>query len=222
MIRQASRHPVREVPMIPSDATAPTRRAAVAVLLAAVATPTAGRAQAGAGGSGSLAYDRMDLSSAEAALRTFLSAYRDGDYVGAFWVLAPEAQDEVARHVAQLNLGRLARLPAQGRMTIMTEMIPPTAEVDQRDYGFMFATIMQVAKRRGILPLNVAGMPDDLPAASLGRQTETNDGFTEIAVTLSAYPAPVVFRFFKARSGRWRLRQIVPPGGDATSLPFGL
>lgn len=211
--------------MIPSDACGPSRRAALAALFAAAAVPTAAIAQAATGGSGSLAYDRMDLSSAEAALRTFLSAYRDGDYVAAFWVLGPETQDEAMRHAAQLNLGRLARLPAQGRMAIMTEMIPPTAEADQRDYGFLFASIMQVAKRRGILPLDVAGLPGDLSATGapgLGRQAETAEGFAEIAVTLRAYPAPVLFRLFKARTGRWRLRQIVPPGGDPTSLPFGL
>lgn len=211
--------------MIPLHRPGSTRRAVVAAALAALAAPRAADAQGLTGNSGSLAYDRLDLSTPEAALRAFLTAYRAGDYVTAFWIFAPGTQDEVFRHAAQMNMGRLARLPAQGRMAIMTEMLPPTAEVDQRDYSFLFANVMQVAKRRGLMPLDVAGLPEDLSAANvpgLGQKTETTDGITEIAVALRAYGAPVVFRLAPGRNGRWRLRQIVPPGGDPASLPFGL
>lgn len=196
------------------------RRAIVAGAIAMLASPALAR-----GVSGSLAYDGLDLASPEAALRAFLTAYRDGDYVTAFWIFTPETQDEVFRHAAQLNMGRLARLPAQGRMAIITEMIPPTAEVDQRDYSFLFANIMQVAKRRGLMPLDIAGLPDDLSPAnvpSLGRRTETTDGVTEIAMPLRTYREPVVFRLVRARTGRWRLKQVLPPGGDPASVPFGL
>jgi hypothetical protein len=210
--------------MVPQDLSQPARRTVLAALASlAVSAPALGQAVPSV--SGSLAYDRLDLSTPDAALRTFLTAYRDGDYVTAFWVFAADTQDEVLRHAAQLNLRRLARMPAQGGMAIMAEMLPPHAELDQRDSTFLFANIMQVAKRRGLLPLDVAGLPQDLSPANvpnLGRRTETTDGTTEIAVTLGAYRAPVVFRFIRARTGRWRLRQIVPPGGDPTSVPFGL
>lgn len=196
------------------------RRAIVAGAIALLASPALAQ-----GMSGSIAYDRLDLASPEAALRAFLTTYRDGDYVTAFWIFTPETQDEVFRHAAQLNMDRLARLPAQGRMAIMTEMIPPTAEVDQRDYSFLFANIMQVAKRHGLMPLDIAGLPDDLSPASvpsLGRRAETRDGVTEIAMPLRAYREPVVFRLVRARTGRWRLKQVLPPGGDPASVPFGL
>jgi hypothetical protein len=209
--------------MVSVDAPDIGRRVLVAGALALLAAPAF--AQGMPGGSGSLAYDRLDLSSPEAALRAFLTAYRDGDYVAAFWIFTADTQDEVFRHAAQLNMDRLARLPAQGRLAIMTEMIPPTAEVDQRDYSFLFANIMQVAKRRGLMPLDITGLPDDLSPAnvpSLGQRTETTDGITEIAMTLRAYREPVVFRLQRARTGRWRLRQVLTPGGDPASRPFGL
>jgi hypothetical protein len=210
--------------MVSVDAPDPRRRAVLAALILLAVTRSAS-SQGLPGSSGSLAYDRLDLSTPDAALRAFLSAYRDGDYVTAFWIFTADTQDEVFRHAAQMNMDRLARLPAQGRMAIMTEMIPPTAEVDQRDYSFLFANIMQVAKRRGLMPLDIAGLPGDLSPAnvpSLGRRTETTDGVTEIAMTLRAYREPVVFRLQRARTGRWRLRQILTPGGDPASVPFGL
>ncbi len=200
-----------------------SRRAIIAALGLAIPAPV--WAQAVPSVSGSLAYDRLSMTTPDAALRTFLTAYRDGDYVTAFWVLAADSQDEVLRHAAQLNMRRIARIPAEGGLAIMTEMNPPPAELDQRDLGFMFAHMMQVAKRRGMLPLDVTGLPQDLSPANvpnLGPRTETTDGVTEIAVTLGAYRGPVIFRLVRGRAGRWRLRQVVPPGGDTTSVPFGL
>ncbi len=210
--------------MVSVDAPDPRRRAVLAALILLAVTRSAS-SQGLTGNSGSLAYDRLDLSTPEAALRAFLTAYRDGDYVTAFWIFTAETQDEVFRHAAQMNMDRLARLPAQGRMAIMTEMIPPTAEVDQRDYSFLFANIMQVAKRRGLMPLDIAGLPDDLAPANvpnLGPRTQTTDGVTEIAMVLRAYREPVVFRLQRARTGRWRLRQVLTLGGDPASVPFGL
>ncbi|WP_439574319.1 hypothetical protein [Phreatobacter sp.] len=212
--------------MVRRDAAMIDRRAMLTASVAfLLVVPGRAPAQGLPGSSGSLAYDRLDLSSPDAALRAFLTAYRDGDFVTAFWIFTPETQDEIARHVATLNLHRLAALPTQNRLAILAEMLPPTADLDQRDLGFMFANIMQVAQRRGMQPLNLTGLPQDLSPANvpdLGRRTETTDGATEVAVTLSAYRGPVVFRLVKARTGRWRLRQVVPPGSDPESTPFGL
>lgn len=197
------------------------------VVLATVLLAMPGRAlgQRPVGSSGSLAFDRLDLSTPDAALRAFLTAYRDGDFVTAFWIFTPETQDEILRQVATFAVDRLARRPGSGRLAILSEMIPATAGMVQRDHSFLFANIMQVARRRGLQPLDLSGLPQDLSAANvpdLGRRTQTTDGVTEIAVVLGAYRGPVVFRMTGPVAGRWRLRQVVPPGGDPTSIPFGL
>lgn len=209
--------------MVPHDAAKLDRRWVLATVL--LALPGQALGQGLTGNSGSLSYDRLDLSTPDSALRAFLTAYRDGDFVTAFWVLAPRTQDEIAGHMAAFNLHLLARLPRPAGVAILSEMLPATADMDQRDLSFLFANIMQVARRRGLQPLDLTGLPQDLSPSNvpdLGRRTQTTDGVTEIAVVLGAYRDPVVFRMIGAGAGRWRLRQVVPPGGDPTSIPFGL
>lgn len=175
--------------------------------------------------SGSHAYDRLDLQSAEAALRTFLSAYRRGDYVAAFWILAPASQAAFYTHLSRFDMRRVARVNAESALMHAAEMIPSPAQMDQTDLSFIFAHAMAVARRLDIMPLNLAGLPEDLSPANVprvGTRNQLADGRVEFSVPLPAYRAPVVFRMVQRAQGRWRLEQVLPPGGVLDSLPFGL
>lgn len=206
------------------------RRALVLALALGAATaggaPLPASAQpAAAPSSGSAAYDRLDLSTAEAALRQFLGAYRRGDYVTAFWIMAPASQQAFQVHLMRFDLSKIARVSAVGAMTHAPEMIPPMNRLEQTDPSFAFAYAMQVARRLDIMPLNLAGMPEDMSPAvvpRLGTRMQLADGQVEIAVPLQAYRAPVVFRMMRSPMGRWRVQQVLPPGGHVESLPFGL
>lgn len=175
--------------------------------------------------SGSAAYDRLDLTTPEAALRQFLGAFRRGDFVTAFWILAPASQQAFQVHLMRFDLSRIARVSVTGAMTHAPEMIPPVARLEQTDPSFAFAHAMQVARRLDIMPLNLAGMPEDMSPAvvpRLGTRVQLADGQVEIAMPLQAYRAPVVFRMVRSPQGRWRVQQVLPPGGHVESLPFGL
>lgn len=196
--------------------------ACVCLAAAPAAAQSSGRA---APSSGSIAYDRLDLKSPESALRTFLTAYRRGDYVTAFWVMTPVSQTAFYTHLARFDLSRVARVPASSAYMHAAEMIPAVSQRDQTDTSFIFAHAMTVARRLDIMPLNLAGMPEDMSPANmprLGNRIQLTDGKVEFSVPLQAYRAPVVFRMAQAANGRWRLEQILPPGGSMESLPFGL
>ncbi|KAF0137451.1 MAG: hypothetical protein FD152_470 [Xanthobacteraceae bacterium] len=175
--------------------------------------------------SGSMAFDRLDLRSPEAALRQFLSAYRRGDYVTAYWIMTPTSQSAFARHLARFEFNRIARLPASSAVLHAAEMMPSVNQMEQTDTSFYFAHAMAVAHRLGVMPLNLSGLPEDVSPTNvprLGNRNQLTDGKVEFAVPLRAYRAPVVFRFVSTQGGRWRLEQILPPGGTVDSLPFGL
>jgi hypothetical protein len=196
--------------------------ALLAAAPAAAQAPAPARASAS---SGSTAYDRLDLRTAESALRTFLTAYRRGDYVTAFWVLTPASQTAFYTHLARFDLSRVARVPASSAFMHAAEMIPAANQVEQTDTSFVFAHAMTVARRLDIMPLNLAGMPEDMSPANmprLGNRIQLTDGKVEFSVPLQAYRAPVVFRMVQGVHGRWRLEQVLPPGGTMDSLPFGL
>lgn len=201
---------------------------ALVLLVSVVAAGPEASAQSGQSAipsSGSAAYDRLDLTTPEAALRQFLGAYRRGDYVTAFWILAPASQQAFQVHLMRFDLSRIARVSVTGAMTHAPEMIPPVNRLEQTDPSFSFAYAMQVARRLDIMPLNLAGMPEDMSPAvvpRLGTRVQLADGQVEIAMPLQAYRAPVVFRMVRSPQGRWRVQQVLPPGGHVESLPFGL
>lgn len=201
---------------------------ALVLLVSVVAAGPGASAQSGQStipSSGSAAYDRLDLTTPEAALRQFLGAYRRGDYVTAFWILAPASQQAFLAHLMRFDLSKIARVSVTGAMTHAPEMIPPVNRLEQTDPSFSFAYAMQVARRLDIMPLNLAGMPEDMSPAvvpRLGTPVQLADGQVEIAMPLQAYRAPVVFRMVRSPQGRWRVQQVLPPGGHVESLPFGL
>lgn len=203
-----------------------TGLACLVVALAALGTPAAAQpVTRTAPSSGSHAYDRLDLQSAEAALRTFLSAYRRGDFVTAFWILAPASQSAFYTHLSRFDMRRVARVKAESALMHAAEMIPSPAQMDQTDISFIFAHAMAVARRLDIMPLNLAGLPEDLSPANVprvGTRNQLADGRVEFSVALPAYRSPVVFRMVQRGPGRWRLEQVLPPGAVLDSLPFGL
>lgn len=175
--------------------------------------------------SGSIAFDRLDLRTPESALRRFLSAYRQGDYVTAYWIMTPASQQAFVRHLSRFEFNRIARLPASSAVLHAAEMMPAVSQMEQTDTSFYFAHAMAVAHRLGVMPLNLSGLPEDVSPTNvprLGSRNQLADGKVEFSVPLRAYRAPVVFRFVSAQGGRWRLEQILPPGGTVDSLPFGL
>jgi len=201
------------------------RGAVTAAVLFAAAPAAAQATSRPVPSSGSVAYDRLDLKTPESALRTFLTAYRRGDFVTAFWVLTPVSQTAFYTHLARFDLSRVARVPASSAYMHAAEMIPAPSQMDQTDISFVFAHAMTVARRLDLMPLNLAGMPEDMSPANmprLGNRIQLTDGKVEFSVPLQAYRSPVVFRMVQAAHGRWRLEQVLPPGGAVDSLPFGL
>jgi len=172
------------------------------------------------------AYEKLDLASPEAAVRTFLNTYRAGDFVTAFWIFTRTTQRAWRYHIDGLDIRQITRgeLPSgQMKIELLKALVPPLEQWEQEEVSFLFASFMQGARRRNILPLDVTGLAPSLTAPLMHKTApQRADGSVDIAVDLPAYPQPVIFRLERSPLGRWRIRQIIPPGGDETSLPFGL
>lgn len=197
----------------------------VAAGIAAAMLPSTGLVAPARSTSGSLAFDRLDLRTPESALRRFLSAYRQGDYVTAYWIMTPSSQQAFVRHLSRFEFNRIARLPASSAVLHAAEMMPAISQMEQTDTSFYFAHAMAVAHRLGVMPLNLTGLPEDVSPTNvprLGSRNQLTDGRVEYSVPLRAYRAPVVFRMVATQGGRWRLEQVLPPGGSVDSIPFGL
>jgi hypothetical protein len=87
------------------------RRLGISALLlaASVAAGTLSPARADSI-SGSIAYDKLNLTTADAALRTFLTAYRQGDFVSVYWIFAPSTQTAWYDHLLTFRMGSLIKI----------------------------------------------------------------------------------------------------------------
>lgn len=194
-----------------------------ALACAALALPLLAPAPAGAQSATLTSYEHLRLGDAESALREFLSAYAKGDFLVAYWILSPEAQAELQRQLAMLNTEAFFRGGIDGGD--LMRVFPAQAEMEQVDFGFLFADMMRFGIARGIEPVDVAGLPADLSKTNvpdIGKRSERTDGQVDYAVALKSYAEPVVFRLKPSPGGRWRVHQILLPGGDGTAVPFSL
>lgn len=198
----------------------------VGLALAVLVKPLVGSVSAQTLATGT-AYDKLDLASPEAALRTFLTAYRQGDFVTAFWVLSPQAQREWKKHLDLFMFDRpcLVRSATSVMGPLIEVLVPPMDKWEQpEDVSFLFAHLMTVAQQRSWLPLDLDGLPADLSASKVpapGARRDTRDGHVDIAVPLRAYPAPVIFRLETSPLSKWRVRQAIVPGTDDNAIPWG-
>jgi hypothetical protein len=96
------------------------------------------------------AHDKLDLASPEAALRTFLTAYRQGDFITAFWVLSPQAQREWKKHLDLFMFDSLCLMrgaPTSAMRPLIEALVPPMDKWEQpEDVSFLFAHLMTVAQ----------------------------------------------------------------------------
>lgn len=172
------------------------------------------------------AYERLDLSTPEAALSTFLTAFHQGDFVTAFLVFSPEAQNEWYTLYSVSDMDTvLARSATERLSAAQTKAMTPAHPWEQWDFSYMFAHIMNWAKQNRTLPLNLEGLPSTITPTSLKplmqRQRETSQG-TVLAVTLKAYPQQLQFVMQRSPLGKWRLAQVIFPGGDTSVRPWAI
>ena len=173
------------------------------------------------------AYDRLDLSSPAAAVDAFLRAYKKGDYVAAFWVFSLPAQRSWREHVNRLDFSRIVRgdFAKLRSLDLFDEMVPEPDGYEQEDISFLFAHMMNIAAAHALLPLDVTGWVDDPPAGDkppAGAVAFPTGTAADILVRLKAYPESVQFKLEISPLGKWRIRQIILPGGNDKTLPWGL
>ena len=85
--------------------------------------------------------------------------------------------------------------------------------------------------QRGVRPLSRdrgaeerTGQPPRDPDGSEPRRRAASDdrNTTDLTATVEGTEGPVVFRMVQAPSGRWRVLQVIAPGGDTGFIPWSI
>lgn len=159
-------------------------------------------------------YESLDLSSPESAVQSFSSAFQKSDFPTVFWILAPEAQSEYRNNIALLEYDYLIKLSS----TVKTDMLNNISPIEHRgETSYHFDGLMMTAKEHSAFIIDLSGeigMKDRVPAS--------NNQYVDLVTVVDGIDGDVVFRLVQSPSKRWRVLQVIVPGGDETLIPWSV
>lgn len=195
-----------------------TRPLAVTLIVAAAFAAglwvSATRAQQDASASPRTQYEGLALSTPVEAVLTFIDRFEHGDYPALFLVLSPEAQaDWRRRPIATFDYSTWFADPnLLDQVAMLSSDLPD--EHDSSVITHIFDEVMRVAEANDAFVIDLRGAQD------VGGQEMGPDGTTARLRARLANGVPVTFELTLSPSGRWRVRQVIVPGGDTEVLPW--
>lgn len=162
-------------------------------------------------------YETLDLSNPEAAINTFSDAFRRDDYFTVYLVLDELAQ---RKFVEQFRLFRYESLynityqeAVEADIPLFTLGFGSTEHVP--DSIFIFDDLMLAVAKHDAFLIDLRGN------LSILRSTEMS-GAVDVYTRVENIEDEVIFRMVQAPSGRWRVRQVILPGGDEEQIPWSV
>jgi len=165
-------------------------------------------------------YEILDLSGPERALDTFLAAFRRSDFPTVFLILDRTAQRELDAQRAFFRFERF--LGDAESVQDLVSNLPGLGELepDATIWGG-FSELMEIAETHSAFLIDLRGEvavsgTADGPLSPDGRET------IDVLASVEGIDGTTVFRMVQAPSGRWRVLQVVVPGGDEDLLPWSI
>jgi hypothetical protein len=163
-------------------------------------------------------YESLDLSTPRRAVTTLVDAFGRNDFMTVWLVLDPFAQDEFR---SNLNLVRYSQILDTAafpdyQTALQTEFLP-MASWDSHDLWYLFDSLMLLADRHQAFLIDLSG-----PVEITGETTEGPFDYTDVTARVAGIEGEVTFRMSQAPSGRWRVFQVIVPGGDTRLVPWAV
>ncbi|GAB4512590.1 MAG: hypothetical protein OHK0046_12370 [Anaerolineae bacterium] len=169
---------------------------------------------------GATFYESLNLATPESAARTFLSAFQREDYPTIYLIFSFDTQSSFK---SQLGLFRYAQVykhgpdEAQNRVVLEEAILPPE-KWEQTDQWWFFDQIMRSAAHRDLLLIDLRGDAriNGTREAIAGESTPAVD----VLASVNGIDGEVTLRMVQAPSGKWRVYQVIVPGGDESVIPW--
>lgn len=163
-------------------------------------------------------YEGLDLSSPTAAVETFVDLFQQGDYPALFLVLSAEAQSQWRRHPAlTFDYGVWFKNPDETieAVPMLNRDLPD--EHDPSVITALFDEVMVAAASSDNFVIDLRGEvsiigEETLPAPEVSAAIVTAD--------VEGIDGEVTFILQQSPSQRWRVHQVVVPGGDVDIIPW--
>jgi len=173
--------------------------------------------------SGRTHYESLDLSSPEAAVHELCGAFRRSDYATVYLVLAPRTHFIAQQYMNLLLWGYLVREEAAD--DVVQELCVVSEGLGNCDYEgdsmFWFDDLMLGAEKHSAFLIDLRGRE----RITGRRPATTDDGgpAIDVTATVAGISGEVVFRTVQvAASEKWRVFQVVVPGGNEERIPWSV
>jgi len=167
-------------------------------------------------------YETLDLSTPESAVRSFTNAFQRSDFPTVFWIFSPKAQSNIMNRLNLLEYGYLLKLnpsidPIHAARPIFegTPLLKLSEAEHFGEISYYFDVLMMAAKEHSALIIDLSG-------AVYIRDTITSpdNQYADIVASVDGIEGNVIFRTVQSPGGRWRVLQVIVPGGDENHIPW--
>ncbi len=170
-------------------------------------------------------YESLDLHEPESAIDTFIDAFQREDFFTVFLILSPSAQFRTENNIAMLNYGELIQVES---LDEAKEILADTPQYQIRlewEHGgavssYLFDSIMLAAKQHSAFLIDLSGEVSILRTEQLSDSSD--DSKVNVISSVEGTEGNVIFRMVQAPSGRWRVQQVIVPGGDEDLIPWSV
>ena len=166
-------------------------------------------------------YDRLDLDTPENAVKTFTEAFAKDDYPTVHLIFSKETQFRW-RKVQQATF-TYDHLLNPDYSDKVTEIIQESYDNFEHNYPAweLFDNIMMAGDEYDAFLIDLNGevtIIDTKPSQSELVEEDTTDVIAEV----EGIEGEVIFRMVETPSGKWRVVQVLVPGGDEGMFPWAV
>jgi hypothetical protein len=170
-------------------------------------------------------YDSLSLDTPEAAIQTFVQAFRQSDFVTVYLILGPAAQQvlvtnrELLRYDGVITEGTPPMPSGEFLQTWNRRLQAHKMEHiydTLQSYDLMLGTAVEYSALRIELPGEVTTLNISDSITTSGQPA------LDVATRVDGIDGVVVFRMVQSPSEKWRVFQVIWPGGDESEVPWAV
>ncbi|NOY57050.1 MAG: hypothetical protein GXP34_13845 [Actinobacteria bacterium] len=160
-------------------------------------------------------YESLDLESPSAAVETFADAFARNDFMTVWLTFDMRTQEILGASFDLLQWRNVIDTDAVPDMGSEIASVLSFDNLETTDRWYLFSEVMMIADRNDAYLIDLSG--DVTP----GDETQVGDDI-EVSSVVAGIDGEVRFRLAQSPSGRWRVLQVIVPGGDETAIPWSV
>lgn len=160
-------------------------------------------------------YESLDLESPSAAVETFADAFARNDFMTVWLTFDVTTQVRVGVSFDLLQWRNVIDADAVPDMASEMASVLSFDNLETTDRWYLFAEVMMIADRNDAYLIDLSG------DVTLGEESQVGDD-VEVFSVVEGIDGEVRFRLVQSPSGRWRVYQVIVPGGDEAAIPWSV